>query len=89
MIFMMSWCGVDCVDGCVDSWGGVVNGGGVGDGGVVDRSCLVVDRLVMTNYVLGGDRRRVMWETSMAHCYQGTSYHNLMNKQTRLNNKVY
>lgn len=86
----MSWSGVDCVDGSVDHWGGVVSGGGVGDGGIVNWCRLVVNRLVVTNYVLGGHqtRGRVVRMASVAHCHQRTSYHDLMNKQTRLNNKL-
>lgn len=79
---------MDCVDGSVDCWGGVVNGSGVGDGRVVDRSRLMLDWLVMTNDVLGRDRRGVVWQTSLAHCDQRTSYHDLMNKQTLLTNKL-
>lgn len=76
---MMSWSGVD-------GWSGVVNGSGVSDGGVVNRSRLVMNRLVVSNNVLRGDCRSVVWDTSMAHCHQRTSYHDLMTKQTRLNN---
>lgn len=85
---MMSGSGMDCVDRSVDCWGGVVNGCGVGNGSVVDRSRLMVDRLVVTNDILGGYRRRVVWDTSLAYCYQRTSYHDLMNKQTLLKNEL-
>lgn len=83
----MSWSGVDCLNRSVDGWGSVVNWGGVGNGSIVDWSRLVVDRLVVTNDVLGGDCWRVVWMTGVAHCYQHTRYHDLMNKQAHVNNK--
>lgn len=80
---MMSWCGVNTLDGSVDSRGCVVSGSSVEDGsGVDDRGSmdfrrvlnrsLIMDRLIVSNDVLRGDSWGVVCVTSLAHCYQRT-----------------